>query len=267
MRFRNLILDIDGTLLVQDEPVPGLPAFFQTLNNRNINYVLATNNSTKTTKRLVEKFADFGVNLESDQILTTFDVTANYLQQRYNAGTSIYLIGEEGFRQTLTEQGFRVLSLAEAKQEKPTAVVVGLDRNCTYEQLATAALHVRQGAAFIATNADSAFPTARGPMASTGAILAFIQTASGKMPEVLGKPHRALFDTALQRLGSQPHQTAIVGDRIETDMMGGKMAGLRTVLMLSGVTDSVDIDPYRIGVDVVYNNLVALTEAIKGGNV
>lgn len=235
--IKNLILDMDGVLWRGETPMPGLVEFFNTLRQKNINFVMATNNATKTAVMYTEKLARFGIQVLPEQILTSAETTAVYLSQRYTAGTAVYVVGEKGLHDAMTNQGFQIISPEQVKDGATAPLVVaGFSRHITYPELAMGALLVHKGATFIGTNPDPSFPSELGPLPGAGAIIAVIETATGIKPTIIGKPQPIIFHEAVRRLGGTADNTAMVGDRLSTDIAGGQGAGLATVLLLTGVT-------------------------------
>lgn len=244
-RIRHLIIDMDGVLWRGDEAMPGLQALFDFLRRRDIGFVLATNNSSKTPEQYVDKLARFGVDVAPQRVLTSALVTAAYLADTAPAGSRLHLIGEEGIRRALEEQGF------ELSDDRPSYVVVGWDRGMSWNKLAKAALLINDGATFVGTNPDVNYPTERGPVPGTGALLAALEVTTGVKPIVAGKPERRMYEEALRRLGASPRTTAMIGDRIETDILGAKQAGLFTVLVLSGIATEADLADSSVKPDLV----------------
>ncbi len=242
---RHLIIDMDGVLWRGDEPMPNLQTFFDFLRQRNIGFVLATNNSSRTPEQYVEKLARFGVEMDTESILTSSQVAAAYLANRAPPGTHVYAIGKEGVRQALEQRGF-VLS-----EEKAAYVVVGWNTDLVWDELATASLLIHRGAGFIGTNPDVSYPTERGPVPGDGAQLAAIEVTTGVAPVVTGKPEPQMYEEAMRRMGANPGATAVVGDRLDTDLAGGARLGLTTVLVLSGITSEADLVNSSIKPDVV----------------
>jgi len=257
-RIRALILDMDGVLWRGEEPAPGLVDFFALLHERGIRYIMATNNASKTPEQYVDQLARFGVHVPPETVLTSAQATASFLRRQAPPGTPVYIIGEEGLRRALTEAGF-VLSADGARY-----VVVGWDRGLTFEKLAQATLLIRAGAAFIGTNPDRTWPGERGLLPGNGAILAALETATDTRPIIIGKPETPLFEEALARLGASPEETAMVGDRLETDILGGQRMGLFTILLLSGVARREDLETSPVRPDLVLEDLAALTAWLKG---
>jgi 4-nitrophenyl phosphatase len=229
--IRSLILDMDGVLWRASEPIGDLKRIFEKIRQLNLSTILATNNSTKTPEEYQEKLLGFGVTVESWQILTSSQVAADFLSRKFPGGGSVYIVGENGLKIALQEKGF-------FPQENGSvlAVVAGMDRSITYDKLAKASSFIRNGAIFIGTNSDKTFPTPLGLAPGAGSILSFLETASGVPAQLMGKPLPAMFELALARSRITPEQTLVVGDRLETDILGGQNAHCRTALVLSGVT-------------------------------
>jgi 4-nitrophenyl phosphatase len=231
--LRAFIIDMDGVLWEGDRPMPGLADFFQTLRERRIKFVLATNNASKTPEQYVSKLAGMGVTVAREEILTSAQAAALYLRQKSANGAKVFAIGEDGVRQALAETGFTLTDLYEVDAQ---FVVCGMDRGLSWDKLATATLNIRAGARFIGTNPDVTFPTEHGITHGNGAVLAAIQAATGVAPIIIGKPEPIMYQLAMTRLGAAPAETAAIGDRLETDILGAVRAGIRSVFVLSGVS-------------------------------
>jgi 4-nitrophenyl phosphatase len=244
-RIRHLIVDMDGVLWRGDEPMPGLNEFFAFLRQKRVGFVLATNNASRTPEQYVAKLARFGVEVSPECVLTSAQAAAAYLATIAPPGTRVYAIGEEGVRRALEQQGF-VLA-----DERAAYVVVGWDRQLTWDKLATAALLIHAGAGFIGTNPDTNFPTGQGPVPGNGAQLAALEMATGVAPVVVGKPEPRMYEEALRRMGAHSDTTAVLGDRLSTDIAGGVRAGLTTVLVLSGITTEADLAASPVKPDLV----------------
>ena len=248
----HLIIDMDGVLWHGEEPLPGLREFFAFLRRHQLGFVLATNNSSKTPEQHVAKLARVGIKTPIERVLTSAQATASYLGGIASPGTHVYAIGEEGVQRALQRQGF------ELTEEEAAYVVVGWDRHLTWHQLKTAALLVHAGAGFIGTNPDASFPTELGPVPGNGAQLAALEATTGVTPIVVGKPEPWLYQEALQRMGADAATTAIIGDRLDTDIAGGVRAGLKTVLVLSGISTKADLANASAKPDLVCADIKAL---------
>ncbi len=237
--MRAAVIDMDGVLWEGDRPMPGLVEFFDALRQRQIRFVLATNNASRTPEQYLAKLARMGVTATADEIFTSAMATAFYLSERSPAGARLYVIGEDGLLRALGERGF---TFCELYQNGADYVVVGMDHGLSWDKLATATLNIRAGAVFVGTNPDVTLPTEHGITHGNGAILAALQTATGVAPIVIGKPEPTMYQQALRRLGSDPALTVGIGDRLETDILGAVRAGLPSVLVLSGVSRREDLD-------------------------
>lgn len=263
----HLILDMDGVLWRGETPLPGLVELFATLDARGLGYVLATNNATRVAEQYTDKLARFGVAVAPERILTSSEATAGYLRRHHPEVSRVYVVGEGGLHRAMREGGFEAIGAAEVRAgASADAVVVGLAREALgYEALAMAGLLLGRGAPFLATNRDATFPSEIGALPGAGAVVAFLETASGREATTIGKPERTLFDEALARLGSDPTTTAMVGDRLATDIVGGHAAGLRTVLLLSGVSGLADLERSEVRPDWVFDDIRALASALARG--
>lgn len=264
--WRNFIIDMDGVLWRGETPMPGLAAFFDALRSREIPFVLATNNATKVASQYSQKLARFGVAVPPEAILTSAEATASYLRQHYPDAVA-YVLGEEGLRQALQRQKITLLNgETESGFADPAAqadlVVVGFTRHACYPQLASAVLLINRGAQLVGTNPDVTFPHEVGELPGAGAYLAFLQAATGATPTIVGKPGRVIFEEALKRMGATAAGTVMVGDRLETDIVGAKEAGLQSVLLLSGVTSRDELEESTIQPDLVLPDLEQLTQYI-----
>ena len=262
--IRNLILDMDGVLWRGDTPMPGLADFFATLRRLDINFMLATNNATKTAVLYQQKFARFGVEIPPEQILTSSEATAGYLRTEYGAGTTVYTVGTEGMRDAMRAQGFVIVTPDEVADGATAAVVVvGMTPETYYKELAMGALLVGKGAKFVGTNPDPSFPSEMGPLPGAGALLAVIETATGIKPITIGKPGPIMFSEAVCRLNGSSSDTAMVGDRLTTDIAGAKAAGIQAIMVLSGISTRADVAVSDIKPDFIFEYIRALAAALK----
>jgi 4-nitrophenyl phosphatase len=255
--IRHLIIDMDGVLWRGDELLPGLPAFFAFLRQNDIAFVLATNNSSRTPKQYAAKLARFGVQVSVESVLTSALVSAAYLAEVAPSASRVYVIGEEGIQRALQEQGFIL------DEKRADYVVVGWDRRLNWEKLATASLLIHNGAGFVGTNPDTTYPTERGPVPGNGALLAALQTATGVEAVVTGKPEPWMYREALRRMDATAETTAMIGDRLDTDIAGAARAGLTTVLTLSGIATEEDLAAASIRPDLVCADIRELTASWK----
>lgn len=243
-QLKHLILDMDGVLWRGNTPIDGLADFFDTLNHQGIRFMLATNNAGKTPDQYVQKLGGFGVTITAEQVMSSALATASFLSHEYNpAETTVYAVGGDGIRQALREAGFNLLERQD-DTTKTDIVTVGLTTDVTYEDFSCATLHIRRGARFIGCNPDATYPSERGLLPGNGSLLALIQTATEQEPTVIGKPGPIMFQECLRRFGDEAtgDNTAMVGDRLTTDILGGRNAGLQTILVLTGVSTPADLE-------------------------
>lgn len=263
--IKNLILDMDGVLWHGETPLPGLADFFKTLRKHDIQFVMVTNNASKTPQQYVEKLARFGVAVGEDQIFTSAEATGDYLQKTYGKGANAFVVGDVGLQTAVRKRGFRLLSVEEAMGgETAVFVVAGFNPNAVYAQMAAGALLIHKGAHFIGTNPDLTFPSEYGPLPGAGSFLAFLQAATGVEPVVIGKPGPLIFQMAMEKLGGTRQNTAMVGDRLETDIAGGKAAGIQTILVLSGISQRNDVAKANgLQPDFIFEDIQEISVAIS----
>lgn len=258
---------MDGVLWRGSTLMPGFVDFFKTLRRQNINFVMATNNASRVATEYVEKFGGFGVEISTANVVTSGEATADYLKEKYGekvGETAVYIIGSPTLIQAVKERGFHIVPFDKyVPVEKVDVVVVGFYREATYETLAMGSLYVHRGAAFIGTNPDQSFPSEIGPLPGAGALQAVISTATGIMPTVIGKPGSIMFAQAMARLGGTRENTAMVGDRLNTDIAGGKAAGLTTIMVLTGISSRADVDASDSKPDYIVDDIAALTARLS----
>lgn len=243
-------MDMDGVLWRDQMPLPGLVDWFAFLKERHIAYRLATNNSSKTPSDYVQKLAQMGVaDVPKEAIITSAMATADTLRRRYPKGAKVHVLGERGLREALSEHGFQLVD------DHAEIVAVGIDFHVTYDKLKRAALLIRRGAFFIGTNADPYYPSPEGFLPGAGSLIALLETATGVTAEIVGKPKRAMFDSALDQLGVTAHEVLMIGDRLDTDILGAQEVGMPTALVLTGVTSSSQLQGSPIQPDGVFTNL------------
>lgn len=236
--IKALILDMDGVVWKGDAPIGDLPATFVRIRERGFKFIFATNNGTKTPEEYQQKLSDLGVAVQADQIVTSALGIAYLLAQKYPKGTKVFLIGENGMKTALEDEGFEILGVENAPQAQ--AVVMGIDREISFQKVAEATLLVRAGVPFYTTNTDRTFPTPRGEIPGSGSWLAVVVSATGIQPIVAGKPFPFMMELAMERLGTSREDTLVVGDRLETDIAAGQAVGCPTALVLSGVSKRED---------------------------
>jgi 4-nitrophenyl phosphatase len=219
--------------------------FLAFLRANQIDFQLATNNASRTPEEYREKLARMGAFVEVAEILTSAMATGIFLKNTARPGEKAFILGEEAVRQAVQAAG---LCVADANELHADYVVCGMDRGLTWEKLGNAVINIRNGARFIGTNPDLTFPTERGITHGNGAILAALAAATGVEPTVIGKPSPYLYRMAMDRLNLPTERIAALGDRLETDILGAQNAGIRSILLFTGVTSrsqgrTTDIQP------------------------
>ncbi|MGH8071463.1 MAG: HAD-IIA family hydrolase [Candidatus Entotheonellia bacterium] len=251
--YKAFLFDLDGCLRYGREPAPGAVALLQTLRRRGKSILVLTNTSAKGAEGLAEDLRSIGLALTPAEIQTTFDAAGEYIRARFGPA-NVLCIGTPALHERLRREGHEILPLSRCREAK--VVVVGRDQEFNLDRMVAAAKAIDAGAAFIALNMDVRLPVEGGDYtAAAGPLVAAIRTLAYKEPEVLGKPSAAFFDMALRRLGVDPQEAVMIGDNVETDIKGGKAAGLLSIL----ITDS-NVQPTadRSLADLVVPNVAAL---------
>lgn len=253
--IRALLIDMDGVLWVGQRPLPGVRPFFEFLRARQIRFILVSNNATRRAEYTVQRLKGIGVEIAPDNILTSADATPRWLASKMPGVKKAFVVGEEALLDALRESGI------DSVPENADAVIAGLDRNLTYEKLKRATLEIRRGAKFIATNTDRTLPTEEGLTPGAGSIVAALAAATDVEPLVIGKPGRPMFDLALEMAGTKVTETAMLGDRLDTDIDGAAAIGLTTLMVLTGVSTRVEAANNKYNPDFIFDDLVALEDA------
>jgi 4-nitrophenyl phosphatase len=253
--IKGLIIDMDGVLWHDTEPLGDLTAIFDRIYDLNLKFVLATNNATRTVEEYLEKLEKFGVRLNESQIINSAQATGIYLKEKYPGGASIYVIGEPGLFQTLESFG---MLIGNDNKSPVDVVVVSLDYQLTYNKLKRASLLIQSGSDFIGTNKDRTLPTPEGLIPGAGTLISALEIASGRKAKIIGKPEPLLYEMALKRLGLAPEETLAVGDRLETDIAGAHAAGMHSALVLSGASTLAQAQNYTISPEIIVQDLTEL---------
>jgi 4-nitrophenyl phosphatase len=253
--IHHWLIDMDGVLYHGNQRMPGAAEFIAALQGGKVSFLLVTNNSTLTPEEYVAKVAGMGIEVKPGDVLTSSIATAEYLSRIAPPGAPVQMIGEDGLRTALLDKGFELVDRG------GDYVVVGMNRQLTFDMLGRANLAIRAGAKFIGTNPDLTLPVEEGQILGNGAILVALEAASGVKPFIIGKPQISLLQIGMERLGVTKQNTAILGDRVETDILGGQNADLITVMVLSGVSTREDLNHLGLHPDFVFENVSKLVEA------
>ena len=197
--------------------------------------------------------------MHRDEVIGSGLAAALYLQHQAPAGAKVFAIGEDGVRQALLDHGFR---LAELYETDADYVICGMDRGINWDKLATATLNIRRGAVFIGTNPDVTLPTEHGTTHGNGAIVAALEAASGVKPIIIGKPEPIMYQLAMERLGVTADETVAIGDRLDTDILGAVRAGIRSIMVLSGISTREQVDEAGYAPTWIMDDIAAVTAVL-----
>jgi NagD protein len=238
--IRNWLMDMDGVLVREEHAIPGAGEFIARLRETDTPFLLLTNNSIWTRRDLAARLRAGGLDVPEESIWTSALATAKFLEDQRPGGTA-FVIGESGLTTALHSAGYTI------NERDPDYVVLGETRTYSFERIAQGIRLILKGAKFIATNPDATGPAPDGPLPATGSVAALISRATGRDPYFVGKPNPLMMRTALNALDAHSEETAMIGDRMDTDIVAGLEAGLETILVLTGVTsqDETEFFPYR----------------------
>jgi 5'-nucleotidase len=234
------LTDMDGVLVHEEDPIAGATEFIEALKESGRKFLLLTNNSIFTPRDLRARLLRSGIDVPEDTIWTSALATADFLRDQ-RPGGSAYVVGEAGLTTALHDIGYVMTD------HDPDYVVLGETRTYSFEAITRAIRLIDSGARFLATNPDVSGPSQQGLLPACGSVAALISTATGRQPYFIGKPNPLMMRSALNRLEAHSETTVMVGDRMDTDIISGLEAGLRTVLVTTGSTrpDQVERYPYR----------------------
>ena len=238
--IRSWLMDMDGVLIHEQAAVPGADRFIGRLRELELPFLVLTNNSIYTRRDLAARLRHIGLDIPEEAIWTSALATARFLDSQRPRG-SAFVIGEAGLTTALHEIGYTMTERA------PEYVVLGETRTYSFERITQAIRLIAGGARFIATNPDPTGPTPDGPLPATGSVAALISRATGVAPYFVGKPNPLMMRSALNAIEAHSESTAMVGDRMDTDIVAGLEAGMHTILVLTGSTtrDAAERFPYR----------------------
>lgn len=249
------LIDMDGVLVHEGVALPGAQEFIERLRERGLPFLVLTNNSIYTRRDLAARLSNAGLEVPEEQIWTSAVATAQFLSDQV-PGASAYVIGEAGLTTALHEVGY---TLTDAE---PDFVVLGETRTYSFQNITAAVRLIEQGARFIATNPDVTGPSPEGPLPATGSVAALITKATGQDPYFIGKPNPIMIRSALNRIEAHSETTAMVGDRMDTDILAGMEAGLTTYLVLTGSTDQDEVTTFAYRPSEVIDSIADLVEKI-----
>jgi len=238
--IKSWLMDMDGVLVREEHAVPGAADFINRLRETAMPFLVLTNNSIYTRRDLAARLRSSGLEVPEESIWTSALATAGFLQDQRPDGTA-FVIGETGLTTALHQAGYTLT------ERNPDYVVLGETRTYSFERITQAIRLVERGARFIATNPDPTGPSQAGSVPATGSVAALISHATGVAPYFVGKPNPLMMRSALNAIDAHSETTAMIGDRMDTDIVAGLEAGLETVLVLTGVTtrEHAERFPYR----------------------
>lgn len=253
--IQALILDMDGVLWRDTEPLGDLPRLFELLKAQGYQVQFVTNNATKTIKEYVDKLSEFGVQSSSTQILSAAEATGIFLKNKFPSQTKVYVIGQPSLKCTLSKYD---MDIVDESEQDVQVVVASIDYDLTYKKLKHASLLIQEGCFFVGTNPDRTLPTPEGFIPGSGTVIEALEIASGKSAKFIGKPEPLLYEIALSRLGTSPQVTLAVGDRLETDIAGAQAAGIHTALVLTGASSMEQAYGFSPNPDIIAESFEAL---------
>ncbi|MGH2537929.1 MAG: HAD-IIA family hydrolase [Candidatus Promineifilaceae bacterium] len=263
--IRSLVLDMDGVLWRGHAPLPGAGRLFEVLRAAGLSFALATNNATETPQMFRRRLLEMGLDVPDELIVTSAEATAAHLAAVFGRGAAIYAIGEAGLTHALKRHGLQVAAADGDGRaaDEVVAVAAGLTRQVCYHDLALAAAWLQRGAPLFGTNPDVTLPTESGPQPGAGAIIAFLEAAGQTKATIIGKPQPILLAEALRRLGAEPAESLMVGDRLATDVAGGLNLGMQTALILTGVSTRAESAESSMPPDYIFENLLELAHFLE----
>ena len=249
--IKAVFLDLDGTIYLGDSLIDGALDFLGRLEERGIKRYFLSNNSSKSVEQYVEKLRDLGIDADKDEVLLSTHDLISWLSKK--EVTSTFLVGTEGMRSMLEEEGI------ETSSEQPEFVVLGYDTEISYEKLATASIHLHEGVQLVASHPDMVCPSPRGGLPDTGAYMSLFKATTGMGPvHVCGKPNKGMILHKVEDLGLKPSECCMVGDRLYTDIEMADRAGVYGILVLSGEASVDDVEEGELRPSLVVDSVAEL---------
>lgn len=253
--IQNYLMDMDGVIVREDRVIPGADRFIARLKETGRPFLILTNNSTYTARDLAARLRHMGLDVSDQDIWTSALATAKFLDDQ-RPGGSAFVLGEAGLTTALYEIGYT------QSDRSPDYVVLGETRTYSFERIQRAVRLVAGGSRFIATNPDPTGPSPEGPVPATGSVAAMISKATGVEPYYVGKPNPLMMRSALRAIDAHSEATVMIGDRMDTDIISGIEAGMKTVLVLSGISDRESADRFPFQPTRIVDSVADLVEEI-----
>jgi 5'-nucleotidase len=252
---RSWLMDMDGVLVHEETPLPGADLFLARLREAGRPFLVLTNNSIYTPRDLSARLRASGLDIPEESIWTSALATARFLRDQ-RPGGSAFVVGEAGITTALHEVGYTLT------ERDPDYVVLGETRTYSFERITRAIRLIGTGARFIATNPDPTGPSPDGPLPATGSVAALISRATGVDPYYVGKPNPLMMRSALNAIEAHSESTAMIGDRMDTDIIAGIEAGLETILVLSGSTTRVEAERFSYRASRIVDSVADLVDTV-----
>lgn len=262
-KIRHVALDMDGTIYNGKTLFPYGLDFLTKLKQAGITYSFLTNNPSKNTSEYLKKLQSLGIEASKEEVYTSAQATIDYIKQYHPEWKRLFILGTQGMITQFEENGF--MSISDSAEDEPDALIVAFDMSLTYSRLCRAAWWAKQNKPYLATNPDWVCPTDEQiVLVDCGSISACIEASTGRKPDkVLGKPRPEMLEGILSSKNLKPHQVAMVGDRIYTDMMMAHQADAFGVLVLSGEATMKDAEEANIELDLVLPSIEELGKLIE----
>ncbi|MBO4897105.1 MAG: HAD-IIA family hydrolase [Clostridia bacterium] len=257
---RLFLLDMDGTIYLDNDLFDGTVDFLNYVKSINGKYVFLTNNSSKSVDKYIDKMASLGIKTEKDDFLTSTDSTISVVKKRNYK--KIYAFGTASFKEQLKNAG---LPVTDKREDGIDCLLMGFDTELTFQKLEDACIILNSGVDYVATNPDLVCPTWYGYVPDCGSVTIMLYNATKRMPEVIGKPKPTMAQTAMEKYGFTKEETALMGDRLYTDIACGVNAGITSILVLSGEATMDDVEKSDVKPTLIYKNIKEIyNELIEG---
>ena len=256
---RLFLLDMDGTLYLDDALFPGTLPFLRRIREKGGRYLFLTNNSSRGADAYVEKLRRLGIKSTPEDFLTSVDALILFLRKGDYQSKALYAAGTESFRSQLRQAGFTVT----ADRDEAEVLICGFDTELTFQKLEDACILLNRGVEFLATNPDWVCPTWYGYVPDCGSVCEMLFRATGRRPKVIGKPQPEMVRLALERTGFAPQQAVVIGDRLYTDVACGINAGIDSIFVLSGEGVMGDMAKYRLNPTWVYEDIAQIYHILE----
>lgn len=254
--IRHFLLDMDGTIYLGKNVIDGAPDFIRYLKASDRSFLFFTNNPSADAAQYSRKLERLGIEAAPSDILTSGEATTRYLADE-TSFRRVFVLGTPSFEAELKTAGFTLVN------DNPDVVVLAFDNTLTYAKLEKACLFLRKGVPYIATNPDKVCPTDYGYIPDCGSMAALLEAATGRTPKFIGKPNPEMVQMGLRKLGATPQTTAMVGDRLYTDMEMAYRADITSILVLSGETTKKDLERAERKPDWTFESVAALRQALE----